>query len=124
MGRPYITRLSGCQLRNAIPAFEKRAAVVVDVVVEHTARVHLEAVIKSFLLRIRIDEDFHRVVLIRRIVVLLEAGVDVGVGGVEADVERLRVPDDARAGLLFGACLASICSPNGVTKYSNPFILS
>ena len=80
-----------------VEALEERAAVVVQVIVKHAARVHLEAVVDGFLLRIRIDENLHRVVPIGRIVALLEPGGDVRVVGVEADVERLRVPEQARS---------------------------
>ena len=78
-----------------VEALEERAAVVIQVVVEHAARVHLEAVVHDFLLRIRVDEDLHRVVAVSGIVALLEARGDVRIVGVEADVERLRVPEQA-----------------------------
>jgi hypothetical protein len=45
--------------------------------------------------------------LVRRIVPLFKARIDVGIVGLETDVERLRVPDDARGCLLLGAVCES-----------------
>ena len=88
-----------------VEALEQGAAVVIQVVVEHAARVHLEPVVHGFLLGIRIDEDLHRIVAIGGIVALEESRRDIRIIDIEADVERLRVPEQASRGLLLGAGL-------------------